>query len=91
MKVAIKKAIIEILLKAKTKNIKANKNILFLFSNKKYNENKPRGNANQDSVSDYKAGKEQLLGFFVGQVMKKTGGKANPQIVNALLKEYLNK
>jgi hypothetical protein len=51
MKVAIKKAIIEILLKAKTKNIKANKNILFLFSNKKYNENKPRGNANQDSVA----------------------------------------
>lgn len=48
-------------------------------------------NANQDSVSDYKAGKEQLLGFFVGQVMKKTGGKANPQIVNTLLKEYLNK
>jgi aspartyl-tRNA(Asn)/glutamyl-tRNA(Gln) amidotransferase subunit B len=48
-------------------------------------------NANQDSVSAYKAGKEQLLGFFVGQVMKKTGGKANPQIVNTLLKEYLNK
>lgn len=48
-------------------------------------------NANQGSVADYKAGKEQLLGFFVGQVMKKTGGKANPQIVNALLKEYLNK
>lgn len=48
-------------------------------------------NANSDSVSAYKAGKEQLFGFFVGQVMKKTGGKANPQIVNDLLKEYLSK
>ncbi|MCP5369690.1 MAG: Asp-tRNA(Asn)/Glu-tRNA(Gln) amidotransferase subunit GatB [Rickettsiaceae bacterium] len=47
--------------------------------------------ANPDSLAAYQAGKEQLLGFFVGQVMKKTGGKANPQMVNQLLKEYLSK
>ncbi len=45
--------------------------------------------ANPDSVEDYRAGKEKLIGFFVGQVMKKTGGKANPQTVNELLKEKL--
>ena len=37
----------------------------------------------------YRAGKKKLLGFFVGQVMRKTGGKANPGKVNALLKEKL--
>jgi aspartyl-tRNA(Asn)/glutamyl-tRNA(Gln) amidotransferase subunit B len=40
-------------------------------------------------VEDYKAGKRKLLGFFVGQVMKKTRGKANPKIVNEILKEKL--
>ena len=44
---------------------------------------------NTNSVEAYKSGKNQLLGFFVGQVMKQTGGKANPQIVNDLLKEKL--
>ncbi|MEY3196813.1 MAG: Glutamyl-tRNA(Gln) amidotransferase subunit [Pseudomonadota bacterium] len=44
---------------------------------------------NPDSVSDYRNGKDKLFGFFVGQIMKKTGGKANPQIVNDLLKEML--
>ncbi|MFK8040552.1 MAG: Asp-tRNA(Asn)/Glu-tRNA(Gln) amidotransferase subunit GatB [Rickettsiaceae bacterium] len=46
---------------------------------------------NQLSVMEYQNGKEKLFGFFVGQVMKKTGGKANPGIVNALLKEKLQK
>jgi aspartyl-tRNA(Asn)/glutamyl-tRNA(Gln) amidotransferase subunit B len=40
-------------------------------------------------VSDYKGGKTKLLGFFVGQVMKATRGKANPKMVNEILKEIL--
>ena len=40
-------------------------------------------------VADYKAGKTKLLGFFVGQVMKETRGKANPQMVNEILKAQL--
>ncbi|MBP7189758.1 MAG: Asp-tRNA(Asn)/Glu-tRNA(Gln) amidotransferase subunit GatB [Rickettsiaceae bacterium] len=44
---------------------------------------------NQDSVAEYKSGKDKLLGFFVGQVMKKMGGKANPSMVNDLLKKML--
>lgn len=45
---------------------------------------------NDDSVVAYRSGKDKLFGFFVGQVMKKTGGKANPNLVNELLKEKLN-
>ncbi len=40
-------------------------------------------------VADYKAGKTKVLGFFVGRVMKETKGKANPEIVNRILKEKL--
>jgi len=40
-------------------------------------------------VEGYKAGKKKLLGFFVGQVMKETKGKANPKIVNEILREKL--
>jgi aspartyl-tRNA(Asn)/glutamyl-tRNA(Gln) amidotransferase subunit B len=40
-------------------------------------------------VENYKKGKAKLLGFFVGQVMKETKGKANPKIVNEILKEKL--
>lgn len=43
----------------------------------------------QKEVERYKAGDEKLIGFFVGQVMKATKGKANPQIVNELLKKKL--
>lgn len=43
------------------------------------------------SVEDYKNGKDRALGFFVGQVMKQTRGKANPQVVNKLILEKLNK
>ena len=44
---------------------------------------------NADKVEQYKAGKEALFGFFVGQTMKAMQGKANPQVVNALLKKAL--
>jgi aspartyl-tRNA(Asn)/glutamyl-tRNA(Gln) amidotransferase subunit B len=44
---------------------------------------------NADKVAEYKAGKEALFGFFVGQTMKATGGKANPKVVNELLKKAL--
>jgi aspartyl-tRNA(Asn)/glutamyl-tRNA(Gln) amidotransferase subunit B len=46
---------------------------------------------NPNQVEQYRAGKEKLLGFFVGQVMKESGGKANPSQVNRVLKAYLNK
>jgi aspartyl-tRNA(Asn)/glutamyl-tRNA(Gln) amidotransferase subunit B len=46
--------------------------------------------ANADSVAQYKAGKVGLLGFFVGNVIKATGGAANPKIVNELLAKKLN-
>jgi aspartyl-tRNA(Asn)/glutamyl-tRNA(Gln) amidotransferase subunit B len=46
---------------------------------------------NPKLVEDYRKGKEQLLGFFVGQVMKATRGKANPKVVNELLRESLSK
>ncbi|MCL4457034.1 MAG: Asp-tRNA(Asn)/Glu-tRNA(Gln) amidotransferase subunit GatB [Nitrospirae bacterium] len=44
---------------------------------------------NRNEVERYKAGDEKLMGFFVGQVMKATKGKANPQMVNELLKKKL--
>ncbi len=46
---------------------------------------------NPSEVEKYKAGKKGLLGFFVGQVMKKTQGKANPKVVNKILTELLEK
>jgi len=45
---------------------------------------------NTGKVAEYRAGKDKLFGFFVGQVMKATEGKANPQQVNELLKERLS-
>lgn len=45
---------------------------------------------NQDKVVEYKSGKEKLFGFFVGQVMKISQGKANPEIVNTLLKAKID-
>jgi len=45
--------------------------------------------ANPQQVEQYRAGKEKVFGFFVGQVMKQSQGKANPQQVNALLKQKL--
>jgi glutaminyl-tRNA synthetase len=45
--------------------------------------------ANDDKAAQYRAGKTGLLGFFVGQVMKESGGKANPQLVQELVKSKL--
>ena len=46
--------------------------------------------ANPSQVAEYQSGKDKLLGFFVGQVMKETGGKANPGQVNEILKKKLS-
>ena len=46
--------------------------------------------ANEDKVAEYKAGKEKLFGFFVGQVMKASKGKADPKLVNELLRKKLS-
>ena len=45
--------------------------------------------ANPDNVERYRSGKATLFGFFVGEAMKATKGKANPQVINRLLKEKL--
>jgi len=45
--------------------------------------------ANSKNVEEYKSGKTKLLGFFVGQVMKETKGKANPELVNKIIIEKL--
>jgi aspartyl-tRNA(Asn)/glutamyl-tRNA(Gln) amidotransferase subunit B len=45
--------------------------------------------ANPAQLADYRSGKDKLFGFFVGQVMKATGGKANPAQVNELLRKML--
>ena len=46
--------------------------------------------ANADKVAEYKAGKQQLFGFFVGQTMKAMAGKANPGVVNERLRSKLD-
>jgi aspartyl-tRNA(Asn)/glutamyl-tRNA(Gln) amidotransferase subunit B len=43
-----------------------------------------------EQVTEYRAGKEKLLAFFVGQIMKQTKGQANPEQINQLLKKHLN-
>ena len=45
--------------------------------------------ANPDKVKEFKSGKEKLFGFFVGQIMKASDGKANPKLVNDILKKKL--
>ena len=45
--------------------------------------------ANEDKVTEYRSGKDKLFGFFVGQTMKAMQGKANPQVINDLLKKAL--
>ena len=47
--------------------------------------------SNPQSVCDYKSGKEKAFGFLVGQAMKESRGKANPQLINKLLKQELDK
>jgi aspartyl-tRNA(Asn)/glutamyl-tRNA(Gln) amidotransferase subunit B len=46
--------------------------------------------ANEDKVAEYRGGKDKLFGFFVGQTMKAMAGKANPQVVNELLRKALS-
>ena len=46
-------------------------------------------NDNREKAIEYKQGKEKLFGFFVGQAMKASGGKANPQLINEILKNKL--
>ena len=46
-------------------------------------------NDNPDKVNEYKSGKDKLFGFFVGQAMKASSGKANPQLINDILKKKL--
>lgn len=48
-------------------------------------------NENPQSIADYKAGKDRALGFLVGQAMKQTKGKANPQMLNKMFIEELKK
>jgi len=45
--------------------------------------------AQTDKLADYRAGRDKLYGFFVGQIMRATQGKANPALVNELLKKKL--
>ena len=45
--------------------------------------------ANPQAIEDFKAGKDRAVGFLVGQVMKASRGKANPGVVNTLIKEEL--
>ena len=45
--------------------------------------------ANEDKVTEYRGGKDKLFGFFVGQVMKQSGGQANPGMVNEILRKKL--
>ena len=45
--------------------------------------------ANPDQVAEFRSGKTKVMGFFVGQVMKKSGGKMNPKTVNELLQKHL--
>jgi len=46
---------------------------------------------NEEKVKEYKSGKDKLFGFFVGQAMKASGGKANPKLLNEILKNKLSK
>ena len=46
---------------------------------------------NVDKVNEYKSGKEKLYGYFIGQIMQETKGKANPKLVNEILKKKLAK
>jgi aspartyl-tRNA(Asn)/glutamyl-tRNA(Gln) amidotransferase subunit B len=47
--------------------------------------------SHSEQVSDYRAGNKRVLGFFVGQVMQQTGGRANPAMVNELLRAQLDR
>ena len=68
----------------KSKNIEQISNVdLLLDEAKKMLEKHPK------EVQDYKNGKDKLMGFFVGQIMKETQGKANPKALNQILNKLL--
>ena len=68
----------------KSKNIEQISNPdLLLNEAKKILEKHPK------EVQDYKNGKDKLIGFFVGQIMKETKGKANPKTINQILNKLL--
>ena len=68
----------------KSKNIEQISNFdLLLGEAKKILEKYPK------EVQDYKNGKDKLMGFFVGQIMKETQGKANPRALNQILNKLL--
>jgi aspartyl-tRNA(Asn)/glutamyl-tRNA(Gln) amidotransferase subunit B len=46
---------------------------------------------NPEQVAQFQAGKDKLFGYFVGQAMKETKGKGNPEIINKILRELLAK
>ena len=46
---------------------------------------------NSDKVKQFKSGKDKLFGYFIGQIMKASSGKANPKLVNDILKKLLQK
>ncbi len=68
------------------------KNLLQISDEKTISEivNKVLEN-NPEQVNEYISGKDKVIGFFVGQIMKSTNGKANPQVVNTILYQELNK
>jgi Asp-tRNA(Asn)/Glu-tRNA(Gln) amidotransferase B subunit len=43
----------------------------------------------EENIAKYRSGKNNLLGYFISKVMKASGGKANPRLVNELLTQYL--
>jgi aspartyl-tRNA(Asn)/glutamyl-tRNA(Gln) amidotransferase subunit B len=47
--------------------------------------------ANPGPAAEFRQGRDKVLGFFVGQVMKETKGQANPAVVNDLLRKHLQK
>lgn len=47
-------------------------------------------NENPDQVAEYLSGREKIFGFFIGQIMRRSGGKMNPQVVNDVLRELLD-
>ena len=68
----------------KSKNIEQISNVdLLIDETKKILEKYPK------EVQDYKNGKDKLMGFFVGQIMKETQGRANPKTLNEVLKKLL--
>ena len=75
-----------------TENILKKNNFFLLYGNNEGLKNDTIDKIikdNREKAIEYKQGKEKLFGFFVGQAMKASGGKANPQLINEILKKKL--